>query len=821
MLEFSPYRWYGEFPMIFAHYLKIALRNLTRTKLFSIINILGLAVGMATCLLILHYVSFERSYDRFHEDSERIYRLRYERTSEEGTAVRFASCCPPAADAIRGVFPEVETIARIFRNQTVVSLKDQNKKFTEERMYFAEPDFFKIFHLNFLEGNPLNDIRKASVAFISRSTAEKYFGTSDPIGKTLSVEGKIDYTVAGVFKDVLPNSHLKMDIILSYTNIQSLFGPDVLESWGHTGFFTYIRFKEGADSAAFQKKMPDLVEKSCGELMRAYKVLIELKLQPLTDIHLTSHYMQEYEINGNRDSVNFLMIVAVFIVFMAWINYINLSTARALTRSKEVGLRKVVGASRRHIITQLFFETLIINLIAITLAVVLVQIFLPVFSRIAGTPLAFAIWEQPLFWISLSALFLGGIFLSGSYPVAAISSFQPVEILKGSLGNTLNGMNLRKALVIFQFIMALALMTGTFAVSRQIVFMKNQDLGFDRDHILVVNAPRIRDESSLKQIDVFKEELLKQSDIKKICVVTEVPGRQVYWDAGAIHRAGEDPGKGKNYQIVGVDYDYVDVFQLRLLYGRNFSKEFPADNMALLLNETAVRWMGFESSEAALGQQVDYWGEFYTVIGVLSDFHQQSPKQAFEPHIYRFIPYGLRWTGKFAIKINAQNIQDTVKLVGREYARFFPENPYEYFFLNDYFKQQYKADELFGRVIGIFALLAIFVTGLGIFGMSAFLALQRTKEIGIRKVIGATTSSILRLLAWDFLALILISLLIAWPLTYWGIQQWLDSFSNRMDLNVMLFLAPLVIIVVITTLTISSHIMKAALADPVDAIKHE
>ncbi len=807
--------------MFFAHYLRVAIRNLKRTKLFSIINILGLSIGMTACLLILHYVNFERSYDRFHEGSDRLYRLRYERTSEEGTAVRFASCCPPAADGIRGVFPEVEIIARIFRNQTVVSLNDRDVKYTEDRMYFAEPGFFQIFQLQFIEGDPLNDIQKASMAFISRSTAEKYFGAGDPIGKTLNVGGKTDFTVAGVFEDVPPNSHLKMDIILSYQDIRSLFGPDVLESWGHTGFFTYIRFKEGTDPQAFQNKMPALVEKSCGELMQAYKVLIELKLQKLTDIHLTSHYMQEYEINGSRDSVNFLMIVAVFIVFMAWVNYINLSTARALTRSKEVGLRKVVGASRRHIINQLFFETFILNLIVAVLAIVLVQILLPAFSRVSGTPLAFIIWEQPLFWISLSSLFLGGVFLSGFYPVAAISSFRPVEVLKGSFGKTPMGMNLRKALVIFQFIMAIVLLTGTFAVSRQIFFMKNQDLGFDRDHILVVNAPRIIDEASLKQIDVFKEELLKHSGIQKMCVVTEVPGRQIYWDAGAIHRAGEDPGKGKNYQIVGVDYDYVDVFQLKLLHGRNFSKEFPSDNMALILNGTAVGWMGYKSNEEAIGQQVDYWGEFYTVIGVFSDFHQQSPKQAFEPHIYRFIPYGLRWIGKFAIKIDAQNLKDTIALVGEEYARYFPENPYEYFFLDDYFNQQYLGDELFGRVIGIFALLALFVTGLGIFGMSAFLTLQRTKEIGIRKVLGATTPSILRLLAWDFLVLILISLFIAWPLTYWGIHQWLNTFAQRMPLHTLLFLAPLVVIIVITTLTISSHIVMAASADPVDAIKHE
>jgi putative ABC transport system permease protein len=807
--------------MIVAYYCKIAIRNIKRTKLFAGINILGLSIGMAMCLLILHYVSFEKSYDRFHPDSERIYRLRYERTSGEGTAVRFASCTPPAAEAIRGVFPEVETIARIFRNQTVVTLKEKDIKFTEDRMYYAEPGFFEMFHLNFLEGDPLNDIRKASMMFISRSAAQKYFGRANPIGKTLTVGGNTDFTVAGIFEDIPRNSHLKMDIILSFQDIRSLFGPDVLESWGHTGFFTYIRFKEGADPAAFQEKMPALVEKSCGELMRAYKVLIELKLQKLTDIHLTSHYMQEYEINGSRDSVNFLMAVAIFIVLIAWINYVNLSTARALTRSKEVGLRKVSGASRRHIITQLFFETMLINLIAIFLAVVLVQIFLPAFSQIAGTPLSYTPWEKPLFWASLAVLFLGGIFLSGSYPVAVVSSFQPAEVLKGTLGKSPRGMKLRKALVIFQFIMALVLMTGTFAVSRQILFMKNRDLGFDRDQILVVNAPRLRDESSGKKFDVFKEELLKQSDIQKICVVTEVPGRQIYWDAGAILRAGEDPGKGKNYQIVGVDYDYLDVFQIELLYGRNFSREFPADNKALILNETAVRWMGFESSESAIGQLVDYWGEIFTVIGVLSDFHQQSPKQAFEPHIYRFIPYGLRWTGKFALKINTRNVKETIALVGREYAKFFPNNPYEYFFLDDYFDQQYKSDELFGRVIGIFALLSLFVTGLGIFGMSAFLALQRTKEIGIRKVVGATVSSILRLLAWDFLLLILISLFVAWPLTYWGIQKWLASFAQRMDLDLLLFLLPLIVIVGITALTISSHIIKAARANPVDAIKHE
>ncbi len=808
--------------MMWLHYLKITLRTLRRSKLFSFINVLGLSVGMAASLLILHYVNYEKSYDRFHPDYERIYRLRYERTSEDGTAVRFASCCPPAADAIRGVFPEAETIARIYRNRAVVSLKDRDVKYTEERMYFVEPDFFRLFRVEFIEGDPLNDIRKPNMAFISCSTAKKYFGTESPLGKFFTVDGKTDYRIAGLFEDIPANSHLKFDIILAYENIRSLFKPEVFESWGYTGYFTYIKFREGADPEAFQKKMPGLVERSCGEMMKAYKVLIELKLQPLTDIHLTSHYMQEYEINGSRDAVDVLMIIAFFIIVMAWVNYVNLSTSRALGRAREVGLRKVVGASRRHIVVQLFFETFVMNFIAVSLALLLVQTFLPVFGRVSGTPSTYIIWGKAWFWISVVVMWLVGVLLSGSYPVAAISSFRPALVLKGGLGNTPSrGLTLRKTLVVFQFVVAIVLLGATFAVYRQIGFMKNQDLGFDKDQILVVNLPRIREEPFAEKIDVFKEDLLKQSDIQKLCVATEVPGRQIYWDAGAIHKAGEDAGSGKNYMIVGVDYDYVDVFDLKLLYGRSFSREFPADKMSLILNETAVKWMGFESSEMAVGQQVDYWGEIYTVIGILSDFHHQSLKQDFEPTIYRLVPYGLTWIGKFALKVNSRNIQDTISMVGREYTRLFPESPFEYFFLDDYFNQQYEGDELFGRVAGIFSLLTIFVTSLGIFGMSAFMTLQRTKEIGIRKVLGATTPGIVGLLVRDFLTLVFISIFIAWPLAYWGIQRWLNTFAYRMTMDILIYLVPLVIITIVTALTIGSNVIKAALADPVQALKHE
>ena len=498
---------------MFAHYFRTTIRNLGRAKLFSFINILGLAIGMTACLLILHYVTFEISYDRFHTDSELIYRLRYERTDEQGAAVRFASCCPPAADFIRGAYPEVESIARIYPHPVVVSLKDQDIKFQEDRLYFVEPDFFTIFPFQILEGDPQTSLNENGRALISLSTARRYFGEKNPLGKTLTVDGKSDYAVAGIFADMPPNSHLKMDIALSFQDVIPLRGQQVMESWGYTLFFTYLKFRPDTDVAAFAKKMVDLVKAQAGELMDTYKVQIELKLQPVTDIHLTSHFMQEYEVNGSRSSVNLLGIIAVFIIIMAWVNYINLSTAQALTRAKEVGLRKVVGASRSHIIKQVFFETLFVNLISLVLAIAMVQVFLPYFSRISGIPLSYSIWQESWFWIAVILMLAVGLLFSGAYPVAALSAFRPVTVLRGDLGRTPRGINLRRTLVVFQFATALILLTGALTVFRQIVFMKNQDLGFDMQQMLVVSTPRVKQEDFRDKFLAFKEELLKNPQI--------------------------------------------------------------------------------------------------------------------------------------------------------------------------------------------------------------------------------------------------------------------------------------------------------------------
>ena len=807
------------------NYLKVAFRNILRFKGYSLINISGLAIGMTACLLILYFVNYEKSYDRFHENSDRIYRLRYERSDQAGGAVRFASCCPPAGLRIRQKFPEVDKVVRLFRYKAAVSNQDDQSKsqpenkFIEERMYFSEPGFFEIFKYAFITGDPLNGLKEPNTAFISASTAKKYFGDQNAMGKILSVDKKTSYRITGVFKDIPTNSHLKFDILLSYQNLLQKFGKEVEDSWGDSGWYTYLLLKPHADVKALEKKLAAMVETEFGEALRYYKLTCELPLQPLNEIHLTSHYMLEFENNGDRDTVNFLSILAVFIIIIAWVNYINLSTARALTRAKEVGLRKVSGASRSHLMAQFFSETIILNFFAVLFALLLVILFLPLFRQVTGTPADYGIWIQKWFWLNVFAMFIVGVFFSGLYPVIALSSFQPVSVLKGKLGNATRGISLRKALIVFQFVMALAMLISTFTVFRQLQFMKDQDLGFSLDNKLIIRAPRVRDASFGSRLQTFKEAILKNPEISHFSVATDVPGKQVWWDAGGITRKGANDNK--NYQIVGIDYDYVTLFGLKVASGRNFSRDFPSDSSALILNETASRWLGFPNPGSAIGQQVDYWGKMYTVVGVLKDYHQQSVKQAFEPHIFRFMPTGRDVRGLFVLKMKAQNTSQNLAEIKKQFDEFFPGNPFEYYFLDEYYNQQYQSDELFGTVFAIFSFLAIFVTSLGILGLSSFMVAQRTKEIAIRKVMGANVFGIALFLAKGFLLLIMISFVIALPVTYYGITHWLESFAMRMDLSIGLFLLPLLLVILITGMTICVHVITAALNNPVESLREE
>ncbi|OGB67100.1 MAG: hypothetical protein A2Y94_10870 [Caldithrix sp. RBG_13_44_9] len=442
-------------------------------------------------------------------------------------------------------------------------------------------------------------------------------------------------------------------------------------------------------------------------------------------------------------------------------------------------------------------------------------------SQITRIPAEIRIRDQAWFWIMVPSLLLIGIILSGLYPVAVMSSFRPQTVLRGKLGEGRHRLILRRSMVIFQFAMSLLLLAGTLTIYRQIAFMRQQDLGFDKEQIVVIRTPRVRDNNPILKFKGFREILLNSGDVKNVCHLTEVPGRQILWDAGAILRTGEDPSKGKDYQIVGVDYHFAEVFDLKFIAGRNFSQEFSTNQSALLLNETAVKQLGFDKAQSAVGQQVDYWGDIYTVIGVLQNYHQQSPKAEFEPHIYRLLPTGRDVRGVFPIKLNTSDIRNTIQLIRKRYQEFFPGNPFDYFFLDEYFNQQYQADELFGKVFLMFSLLALFITSLGIFGLASFTVTQRTKEIGIRKALGASINQILVLFIRDILQLILLAFLIVIPVLLFGLREWLSSFARRIPLQADLFILPLLILITITLSTIGYQIIKASLTNPVEVLRYE
>ncbi|MCP4152932.1 MAG: FtsX-like permease family protein [bacterium] len=804
---------------MFKNYLKTAYRNLMRRKGYTAIIIAGLAIAMASCLLIVHYASYEKSFDNFHKNSDNIYRMRIQRTAKDGKNVQFSSCAPPASPLVKDRYPEVLHAARICPQKAVVSFGE--KKFEEKNMFYAESEFFKIFSFKFIEGNE-HSLDQIHTAVMTQSTAKKYFGSQSPVGKTIQLNKKTDYLITGVLEDVPSNSHFSFDILLSFPSVVAIRGEEFMtQSWGYTLFYTYLQLDPKADPKAFEAKLPALIDKEFGEALKKWEMIMELKIQPVKSIHLNSHFMQELGANGDKDTVNFLLITALLIMLVAWVNYINLSTARSLNRAKEVGIRKTIGATRRQLSAQFFFETLMLNLISIALAGLLAELALPYLTPLTGTPDHYSIW--PWFLLMMPFFLLVGVFISGFYPVMVLTSFSPVLMLKGKLGlSSSKGIGLRKALILFQFAISLFLIAGTVTVYKQLVFLKSGDLGINIQQVMAINSPKVVEKKTYNEkFNTFKNEAKKYPGVEKVAYCTEVPGRQIIWDNGGIKRKGAGDTAGKNYQIVGIDYDFVDLFETEIILGRNFSRDFPADEKSsVILSETAVRWMGFESPSQALNQEIDYWGNIYKIVGIMKDYRQQSLKKDLEPHLFRVVKYK-SWGGVHAVKINTANVEDTIQKLKVLWESFFPGNPFEYFFLDEYYDHQYRAERLVGRVFGVFSMLALLLTCLGILGLSAFYAAQRTKEIGIRKTLGAKVSNIFVLLSKDFFILILLAQVIATPLAFFAISKWLEGFANRVPVSIFIFLAPLPIVILLTLLTISYQTMKAARINPVDSLRYE
>ena len=822
------------------NYLKIAYRNLIRNKLFSVVNIFGLAIGMAACFLIVQYVRFEVSYDKFHEKHDRIYRVIIDADKESS-----ATNHPGAGPALKQDFPEVQEYARLVHqsifmgNSSTWAYVDEGgemKSFNEDRVYCADPSFITMFSFPFVYGDPQQALADNSSVVISQSVAKKFFGNENPMGKTLLLGGDQPFTVTGVFKDVPENSHVKFDILVSFFLQDGWNG-----GWNHdwdwkwAEFFTYVQLDPQADPTKLAAKFPAFVEKFLGDRMKETNKTNRFVLQPIDDIHLKSpNLAKEQEVHSDQSTVYFLAVIAFLILVIAWINYVNLSTSKSLERAQEVGLRKVVGASKRQLVTQFLFESVLVNVLAFALAIVLVILILPYFNQLVnkniGSVLELDIFSESLFWTALIGVFVLGSFLAGLYPAFVLSSFRIVSVLKGKFFGSRSGVVLRKALVGFQFSISVALIAGTIVVFKQVSFMRNQELGYVKDQLLVVKTPGVGDSTLNDRMNSFKTELSRNSNIKSLAPTSEIPGRQI---SQLNFVRGYDEGREEAFLCYHflVDKDFVSTYGISVVAGRNFNEgerlifQQGTENTPtpIMLNEKAIRLLGYRNNNDAVDKLIRYglgprdW--VGKIVGVMEDHHQRSLKDDYDPIIFFPIPdlYGEYLT----INMSMQNASETISSIEQQFKTTFPGNGFEYFFLDDFFDRQYAADQQFGKVFGLFSGLALFVAALGLFGLSTFMISQRIKEIAIRKVLGATIQSMIYLFSRDFLKLILIANVIALPLAYWLISQWLDRFVFREDIGWIMFVVPAAILVIISLATVSIQTIKTGITNPVKALRSE
>ena len=745
------------------NYLKITLRNLLKHKSFSFINILGLAFGIAVCTIIYSYVSYEKSYDKFNTNTDNIYRLENVRYYKSGTDSS-AGCVALLGPTLKEELPEVIDFARVRKISMLVSAND--RYFNEKNIFWADSSLFTMFSFPLISGNPTKALAERFTAVITKEAAQKYFGNKNPIGETIEIGGT-DFKITGVAQNIPANSHIKFDILVSFsTQLTDRF------CWGCNNNDTYILVKPGTKQSGLEAKLPLIVSKLHNRQKdgfdRAYL------LQPLTSIHLHSNLRFELEENGDADTVYFLSVIAIMILLIAWINYINLSTARSMDRAKEVGLRKVVGAGFKTLMMQFLLESFLINVIAVVLSLLIVRITSPLWIAMIGMPVSFSVWSNPgLIYFLLILVFISP-FIAGIYPAFILSSYLPVSILKGSFKNSMKGILLRKGLVIFQFAVATMLIAAIIVFKSQLSFMRNKKLGFDINQKLVLNSPAYIQggHDRISSYNTFINELKNKSLIEDATFTSVIPGMENSWVSGGVIHDQQPVEQGKQMYFAYVAQNYINFFDIKLVCGRNYLED-EIDrsknnglSKSILINESAVKDFGFTSPKEAIGAVIHHDNfEVGKVVGVIKDYHQQSLEKEIEPTI--FVGAG---RGDFLVfDVNTKNVKGKIQGIEKDFNRMFPGNPFEYNFLDEIFDQQYKSQIQTEEILSVFTILSIFISCLGLVGLSSLMTFHRTKEIGIRKVLGASVKSLLILLSNEFVKWVLIANVIAVPFAYWRI----------------------------------------------------
>jgi len=798
------------------NYFIVAVRNLLRHKTFSLINILGLAFGVAVCTIIYLYVSYEKSYDTFNVNANNIYRLKNVRYYTSGTDSS-AGCKALLGPTLKEEIPEILNFARVRKISAVVTCN--NKSFNELNMFWADSSFLTMFSYPLIAGNSEKALTNKYTAVLTKNTAKKYFGNKNAIGENIHFNG-MDFKITGIAENVPPNSHINFDILLSFnTQLNDNF------CWNCNNNNTYILVKSGTEESGLEAKLPLIVEKLHDRqeegFDRAYL------LQPLKDIHLHSNLRFEHEENGDATTVYFLSIIAIIILLIAWINYINLSTARSMERAKEVGLRKVIGAGFWTLVRQFLLESFIINLIAVFLSLLITEITSPYWTELVGIPASIFLWKNTNVIMLLPVLIFLTPFIAGIYPAFVLSSYSPASILRGGFKSSLKGIFVRKGLVIFQFAISVLLIIGTMVFEQQLSFMRNINLGINIKQKLVVNAPANieKEQDRTSACNTFINELQNQSLIKDATFSSVIPGMENGEVTGGIRQSEQSREQGKQVYFVYVAQNYLNFFDINLIVGRNFfdselkglyQNGHTADG--LIINESASKEFGFTSPEKAIGASIfSDKHKIGNVIGVIKDYHQQSLDKEIAPSIYEGVTRG----NYFIFDINTENVSRKIEAIKNNFANMFPGNPFEYNFLDEFFNMQYKTDIKTEQILGLFTFLSIFISCLGLVGLSSLLTIQRTKEIGVRKVLGASIQSLLILLSKQFIKWLLVSILIAWPIAYYLMNKWLKDFAYRIEISWWMFVLSGFIVLLIALVTVGYQAIKAAVANPVESLKYE
>jgi putative ABC transport system permease protein len=788
------------------HYLTMALRAFSRSKAYSLINLVGLTLGITCSIVIFLFVYDELTYDHNHSRINSIFRLNGGwRSASDGTSQMYPTVGFNEGEILKRDFSEIETVVRFRRFWDARIQKGGSDEFFLEYIYPTEPKIFEVFDLPFVHGDQSTSLNDHNSMVVTEKTALKYFGTTDVLGQNLRwlANDTTDFKITGVMKDLPENTHLKFDFLIRLREPEN-----IREQWFEYGYFTFFTLHTGADLEAVQARIKYFTKKDVEDVEKEIGFIAEHEIIALNDIHLHSTLAGELETNSKAAYVYTFLIVGIFILVMACINFMNLATARSMMRAKEIGVRKVIGAVKGQLIRQFIGEAFLLTMFATLLGVALTYTLLPLVNDFTGKHLTF--FDQPQFWIILFAMVVTVTFLAGFYPAFYLSAFRPVDTLKGAFKRSDRGIILRKGLVVFQFTISIALIAGMLIIWNHIDFMRNKDLGFSKDQVLIVNGAR----------PAMKDQLVSISGIEAVTFSNRVPGYSV---GGRTIIKGWD--KSDTQVVLGqlaVDHEFIKLYDLEILAGRGFDRNFPSDEKeGFLINEAAMRLLGFTKPEEAIGQKLwleDWGGRKGAVIGVLKDFHFIGVNAAIEPFSMFLHPMANRF---MSVKISSDNIQEVVSQVEKVFVSTMPDRPFEYSFLDQEFDKQYKAEERFMTVFSIFAGLAILIACLGLYGLANFMTEQRTKEVGVRKVLGASITNILGLLMKDFLKLVAIAFVVSIPLSYLGMNRWLDAFPYRETISPLLFVLTGIAVLLITIIVISYQAFTTATSNPVKSLRSE